>query len=325
MTLDLLGELLKHVDLAWPALALLETLHDLVGPLATLSAGRALTAGLVGVEVGETADGADNVGALVHYDNSGSTETGLAVLETVKVHKLVIADALGKNRGGGATGNDGQKVVPAATDTAAVLVDELAQGYRHLLLDGDGVVDVTGNAEELGALVTLTAKAGKPVATASANGGGDSDSLDVGDSGRASEKTDSSGERGFETGLAGLSLEGLDEGGLLTADVGTGTTVDEDVEVVSGVAGVLANQSILVCLVDGVLENGSLVNELAADVDVGGGGVHRSAGDEAALDKLVGILSHNLAVLAGSGLALIGVDDQISRLVVLVPVLEVHE
>lgn len=51
VALDLLGQLLKHINLALVADALLEAGHDLLGPLAALTAGRALSAGLVSVEV----------------------------------------------------------------------------------------------------------------------------------------------------------------------------------------------------------------------------------------------------------------------------------
>lgn len=101
--------------------------------------------------------------------------------------------------------------------------------------------------------------------------------------------------------------------------------MDVDIEVVSRAAGVLADQAGLVCLLDSALEYSSLVVELSSDVDVGGGSVHGTASNETALNELVGVLAHNLAVLAGSGLSLIGVDDQVTGLGVLVPVLEVHE
>ena len=103
VTLNLLGELLEHVNLPLASLALLESAHDLLRPLAALSAGCALAATLVAVEVAETADGSDNIGALVHDDNGSSTETRLAVLEGVKVHQLVVADVLGQDRSGRAT------------------------------------------------------------------------------------------------------------------------------------------------------------------------------------------------------------------------------
>ena len=155
VTLDLLGELLHHVDLTSAGLTLLETLHDLVGPLGTLTARCALSARLVVVELGKTGDGTNNIGALVHYDDSGGTETRLRVLEGVEVHELVIADVSREDRGGRTTRDDSLEVVPAANDTTAVLVNELAERDRHLLLDGAGVVDVTRDTEELSTGVAL--------------------------------------------------------------------------------------------------------------------------------------------------------------------------
>ena len=61
VTLDLLGELLHHVNLAGAGLTLLESVHDLLGPLATLTAWSALTARLVVVELAQTSDGADDI------------------------------------------------------------------------------------------------------------------------------------------------------------------------------------------------------------------------------------------------------------------------
>jgi hypothetical protein len=70
---------------------------------------------------------------------------------------------------------------------------------------------------------------------------------------------------------AGLALERLNEGGLLTADVSAHTTVDVDVKVVAGTASVLADQTGLVSLLDGALQNSGLVVELTTDVDVRSG------------------------------------------------------
>lgn len=51
VALDLLGQLLQHVNLPLATLTLLKSLHDLLSPLAALTARRALTARLVSVEV----------------------------------------------------------------------------------------------------------------------------------------------------------------------------------------------------------------------------------------------------------------------------------
>jgi len=271
VALDLLGELLHHVDLALAGSALLEAVHDLLGPLGTLATRGALAARLVVVELAETGDGADDVGGLVHDNDCGRTETGLRVLEGVEVHELLVADVLGEDGGGRATGDDGLEVVPAADDTTAVLVDELTERDGHLLLNGGGVVDVAGNTEELGTGVALTTERVEPTSTATDDSRGDSDGLDVGDGRRATEDTDGSREWGLQAGLAGLALERLNKGGLLTADVGAHTTVDVDVKVVARAARVLADQAGLVGLLDGALEDRSLVVELTTNVDVRSG------------------------------------------------------
>jgi hypothetical protein len=271
VALDLLGELLHHVNLALTGSAHLEAVHDLLGPLGTLATRGALAAGLVVVELAQTRDSADDVGGLVHDDDGGRAETGLRVLKGVKVHELVVADVLGEDGSGRAAGDDSLEVVPAADDAAAVLVDELAERDGHLLLDGGGVVDVARDTEELGTGVTLATERVEPTSTATDDGGGDSDGLDVGDGGRATEDTDGSREWGLQAGLAGLALERFDEGGLLTADVSAHTTVDVDVKVVAGTASVLADQTGLVSLLDGALQNSGLVVELTTDVDVRSG------------------------------------------------------
>ena len=50
VSLDLLRQLLEHVNLAIPRLALFEPLHDLFGPFTPLAARRALAAAFVAEE-----------------------------------------------------------------------------------------------------------------------------------------------------------------------------------------------------------------------------------------------------------------------------------
>src|SRR5688572_28605986 len=101
--------------------------------------------------------------------------------------------------------------------------------------------------------------------------------------------------------------------------------MDVNIKVVAGPARVLADKAIGIRLVDGALKDTCLVDELATDVDIGRIGIHGTASHQTTLNKLVGVLAHDLAVLAGARLTLVGVDNQIARLGVLVPVLEDHE
>ena len=88
--------------------------------------------------------------------------------------------------------------------------------------------------------------------------------------------------------------------------------VDDDVEV-PAVDVVLPDEPGFIGLVDRRLQALPLANELAAHIDEGGVGAHGETGDEAAFDQGVRVVAENLAVLAGSGLGLVGVDHEIVR------------
>ncbi len=136
--------------------------------------------------------------------------------------------------------------------------------------------------------------------------------LDVVDRGRAAVEAHIGRERRLQPRLALLAFEAFEQRGLLAADVGAGAVVDVEVEV-PAVDVVLADQLGLVGLVDRRLQPLALADELAAHIDVAGVRAHREAGDQAALDQQMRIVPHDLAVLAGAGLGLVGIDDEIVR------------
>ena len=80
MAFDLFGEFLQHVDFALTRHPLLESLHDLLGPLAALAARRALPATLMLIERRKSRNRAHNVGRSVHDDDGRGAETRLTVL-----------------------------------------------------------------------------------------------------------------------------------------------------------------------------------------------------------------------------------------------------
>jgi hypothetical protein len=53
--------------------------------------------------------------------------------------------------------------------------------------------------------------------------------------------------------------------------------------------------------------------ELAANVDVGGRGVHGTTGDKTSLHKFVRITTQNFSVLAGTWFTLVGIDYEVAR------------
>jgi hypothetical protein len=278
-------------------------------PLGAFSARRALAARFVVVELSKAGDSTDDICRLVHDNDSGGTETGLGILESIEVHELVITNMLGKDRSRRTTGDNGLQVVPTSANTTAVLIDQFAKRNAHLLLDCARVVDVARDTEELSTLVTFTAERCEPVASPSANGRCNGNGLDISNGGGAPEKSNCSRERRLKARLSRLSFQRFDEGSLLTANVGSHSSVDINIEIIAGAASVLADEPSLVCLLDGALEDGSFVIEFSANVDIGGGGVHGTSCDKTALDKLMGIFTHDLAIFASTRLSFVSVDD----------------
>ena len=67
----------------------------------------------------------------------------------------------------------------------------------------------------------------------------------------------------------------------------------------------------LIGLVDRGLQALALADEFAAHIDVAGVRPHGETGDQAAFDQEMRIVPHDLAVLAGAGLGLVGIDDEV--------------
>ena len=84
-----------------------------------------------------------------------------------------------------------------------------------------------------------------------------------------------------------------------------------DIEVIATAASILAEEALVISLLDRTLQLKSLIPELASDVNVRGLGAHGETNEKRTLDELVRIVSKDFSVLAGAGLRLISVDDQI--------------
>merc|ERR1719447_277252 len=219
VALNLFAQFPNHINLLWLRVALGEPPHHCVHPVNTLSAGGALTTRLVLVEHCKPCNCLNHICLLVHDNDCRCPETCLLGHQVVKVHQNFVTNRLGDEGSGAAPRDDTEQVVPAADHSAAVALDQLLQGDAHLLLHRAGVVHVARDVEQLGAGVPGAAHAGEPVSSPPADGGSHGDSLDVGDSGGAAEDTDVSGEWGLQAGLALLTLQALDQGGVLSTDV----------------------------------------------------------------------------------------------------------
>ncbi len=310
MAFDLGGDFQEGVDLLGIGLPARHPLHHPPHPAGAFAARRALAAALVLVEVADAGDRLDQVGGLVHHDHRRGAEAGLQGRQGVEVHRQVLADLRRDHAHRRAARDHRLEVAPPAPHAAAVILDQLAEGDRHDLLHVARPLDVAGDAEQLGAGVVGAAEAGEPVRAAAQDGRDHRDGFHVVDRGRAAVEARAGREWRLQARLALLAFQALQEGGLFAADVGPGAVVDIDVEI-PAVDVVLADQLGLVGLLDRGLHDLALTHVFAADVDVAGVGLHREAGDQAPLDEQVRVMPHDLAVLAGARLGLVGVDHQV--------------
>ena len=129
------------------------------------------------------------------------------------------------------------------------------------------------------------------------------DRLDVVDRGRRGIEACDRGERRLRPRLAAVALEGLEQRGLLAADVGAGAPVEDDRHA--------AEELRLAQLVERRDEDLPLVLVLAADVDEHVLRLDSARGDQAALEEAERDAEHDLAVLERAGLGLVRVDDEV--------------
>src|SRR5579862_1156089 len=317
VTLDLARHFLQHVEFSDGRVARDHPLHHPPHPAEPLSARRALATAFVFVEGREARDRAHDVGRFVHDDQSRGAEPRLLGDEAVEIHQHLVADRRGQAWRRRAARDHRHQIVPTAAHAASMALDEFPHRDRHFLFDVARALDVARDAEDLGAGVARPADAGEPRGAALQDRRRYRDRLDVVDRGRAAVKPDRRRERRFKPRLALLALEAFEEPGFLAADIGAGAAVHVDVNIIARAAGVLANEPRRIGFVDRRLEALCLIVEFAADVDVGGLHPHPEAGQNAALDQLVRVVAQDVAVLAGAGFALVGVDHEVARPVAL--------
>src|SRR5690554_1365178 len=165
----LFGHVEQHVDFALVCFTTHETLHDAPHPARAFTARCALAAAFVLEEVRQPSNRFDDIGRLVHDDHGSRSERRLALTKTVEIHRAIDDVFCLDHWARSATGDHGEKIIPAATDTATMLFDELTEGDAHFFFDGARRVDVTDEHEQLGANVVWTPHRGEPGRTTTQN------------------------------------------------------------------------------------------------------------------------------------------------------------
>src|ERR1700730_3404054 len=260
-----LGHVEDGVEIFLAPLALDDAPGHLVDPAGRLPARRALAAAFVRVEACDDHERLGDGHRLVHHDDAGRADHGALALGSVDVHGNV--DLVGGQDGRrGAARHHALELAPAS-NAAAVLVDQLPERDRHRRLDHPRLLDVAGHGVEPRAALALGPEPREPFRTAVDDVRHRHDGLDIVDDGGMPERALDGGEGRLDLGPSLLPLEGGQEPGLLTADVGPGPAMEHDIEIGAGALDVLAEESRRVGLPDRAIEDPPRLDVLAAEID----------------------------------------------------------
>src|SRR5205814_9744232 len=167
---------------------------------------------------------------------------------------------------------------PAAAAHAPRALDELAQRDRDRFLVDAGPVHAAGHGIQTRAALGLGPEPGEPGGPAVDDVRHERDRLDVVHDRRRAERALDRRERRLHLRPALLALERGDEPGLFAADVGAGPAVDDDVEAVAEIAGVVR-------LAHGGGEAPPRLDVFTADVDEAGRAANGARRDDHAFDE----------------------------------------
>mmetsp|Transcript_10680 Transcript_10680/g.18814 ORF Transcript_10680/g.18814 Transcript_10680/m.18814 type:complete len:468 (-) Transcript_10680:308-1711(-) len=313
LSLDLSGDFFQHWDFSLVGVALFHADQDIFQPGRSLAAGCALSARFVLVKVRETTNRRHHIDGIIKHGHGSRPQTGPLGTQVIEFHESFVAQGLVQDGDGRSTGDACLDRVPSVAHSTAMFFDQFAEWDRHGFFDDLWIFDVTGNAKEFRPAVVFVSKGCKPGGTPTQNGWRDGDGFDVGDGGWTSKETDPGGEGWFETRLSLSSLQGFDQRRFFAANVGSCTAMQKDIKVVSATAGVLSDQSCVVCLMDGFVQDDGLVEVFSTNVNVRRPCPHGVSGEQTAFHEFVWVLAHDFSVLTGSRFAFIGIDDEKGR------------
>src|SRR6185295_6251517 len=172
-------------------------------------------------------------------------------------------------------------------------------------------LDIADDGEDLGAAVVGLADREILLAAVVDDPRHRGEGLGVVDRRRLAVETVAGRERRLEAWLALLAFERFQQAGLLAADVGTEAVEGVQLELEAAAQDVVAEVPRVARLVQRLLEALVDLEDLAVDVVVADGRAHRVGGDRHAFDQDVRVVGEDVAILAGAGLAFVGIAHQV--------------
>src|SRR5471032_721231 len=299
-------------DITRLAVAFLDGAQNLHAPGQTVAAWGAETTGFLGEELFHVAQQADHVDLVVHSHGQTGTHTGADLGDATGIH-LCVQVLRQQEAGTGAAWLPALEL-EAVAHAACVVFEQLASGQAKWQLPQARVLDLAGEAHQLGAVV-FTAFAGQrlvPVVTVVDDGRYVAQGLDVVHARRLAPHADSGGEGRLGAWVGATAFQGVDQCDFFTADVTPGAGVHEQLEVKAGAQNVLAQQTRSLGFGHGTVQMFRCGGVFATQEDVATIGFECASTDQHAFHQQVRQLFHQHPVFPGVGLHLIGVTQQVT-------------
>ena len=288
---------------------MLDTVDHTPHPARAFTAGRALAAGFVRIEVRQAQQALYHAAGVVHHDHSARTQHGAGLGDGVVVHRAFHDDGCGQHRGGRTTGDHGLELTALAHATGQFeqLGERRAQGHFVVA----GLFYVAGDRENLGAaIVGLAALQIRCTAVADDPRHG-SEGLGVVDGRRLAVQAEAGRERRLEARLALLAFQRFEQRSLFAADVGTKAVRRMQLEAEVAAQDLVAQVPSSARLFQRRFEAVVGLEDFAVDVVVAHGNAHRVGRNDHAFDDDVRVELQDVAVLARARLAFVGIADEV--------------
>ena len=284
------------------------TLDQLLATPRADAAGKAFATGLSGREGEEVGEEFGQGKVLGNGDDAGVTEQKTRRGEGLEVEGQAIRLGEGDQTPQGAADLEGLDGVAGA---AAQAIQDLAQGGAHRHLVNPGAVEAAVQGDQLGAGTTCQALGRVGLATGRQDIRQIGQGLDVAEEGGFAEQAMAGGEGRPDPDLGPQALDGVQQGGLLPADVGPRARDDLKAKGGPGAAPPVPREVKGIQFADGRPDGRERLGILTADVEDAGIGADDSADGHHAGQDRMGSLFQQPLVGVGPRVALVGIADDI--------------
>src|SRR5215831_18609813 len=311
LTEDIRTHVQQQINVARTAFTVFDAMQNLRHPSSALTARAALATGLIVVELGQDIGRLHDAHGVIQDHHATRATHRAGALQGVEVAVDLHSLSGGEHTRGSTPGDHGLQR-PALVQATSVLKDNIAQRDTQRQFVDTRSLHVPTHAPHARAAITLRANAVVPRCAAFQNLAHVGQRFDVVDHRGHAERPDVSRKGRFDARVGALAFQRLDQTGLFATDIGSGTTVQQDIEAHIGAENMLTQIPGLVGLVNSSLEPLRPQKKLATQIDEGQTDAHSVTTDNQPFEYLMRIFFNQHTVFEGAWFRLVTVANEIA-------------